>query len=130
MQDLIAQRSGAATIQYFSIVYAGERIDRLEDKNGKPYETAELWGVCDGTKNYMRIRDEFGELILDDKGFRVFSYATLSEAAGSSGGYDLMSGTFGKLKSGIKVRQYFDLDMETGRFYLQEIFGKSSISLQ
>lgn len=123
-------KNNTPSVEDFSIVYSQGRINRLEDKNGKPYEIAELWGVCDGTKNYMRIRDEFGELIPNDKSFRVFSYATISEIAGSAGGYDLMSGTFGKLKAGIKVRQYFDLDMETGRLYLQEIFGKSSISLQ
>lgn len=114
----------------FTVVYKKGSIDHLEDKNGSRYQTKGIWGLCDGSKNYMLVRDELVELIPNDKSFRVFTYVTFYELAGSLGGYDLFSSTLGRLKDEMKVQQYLDLDMETGKLYLQEIFGKASIPLQ
>lgn len=114
----------------FKVFYKKGGIDHLEDKNGNDYQTKGIWGICDGSKNYMLVRDQLVELIPNDRSFRVFTYVTFYELAGSVGGYDLFSSTLGKLKDETKVHQYFDLDMETGRLYLQEIFGKVSIPLQ
>jgi hypothetical protein len=107
-----------------------ENIDRLTDKEGKPFSMEGNWGICDGQKRYLYIRGHFSELIPFDKGFRVRSYVTEAELCGSRGSYDLLSATFGRLKAGSRLIQYFDIDMETGKLYLQEIFGKSSISFQ
>lgn len=129
-KDFSAFKNNNPSPEDFTVIYKDGKIHHLEDKYGKPYQPKEIWGICDGFKNYIQIREEFSELVPNDKSFRVLTYATLSEFAGASGNYDLTSGTLGRLKSGLKAEQYFDLDMETGRLYLQEVFGKSSIGLQ
>ena len=113
----------------FIVIYKKDKIDHIEYTNGKRYIPGEVWGICDGQKNYLNIRNEFSELIPTDKSFRVSSYATRSELAGSARSSDMaLSGMFAQLNDRNKILQYFDLDMETGKLYLQEIFGKSSLS--
>jgi len=113
----------------FNIIYKKDKIDHIEYSNGKLFVPGEIWGICDGQKNYLIVRDEFTELIPNDKSFRVLSYATRSEQVGSARSSDmLLSGMVAQLKDQNKIQQYFDLDMETGKLYLQEVFGKSSLT--
>jgi hypothetical protein len=121
-------KNNTPSTEDFIVIYKDNKVDHIEHANGQMYLPEEVWGICDGTKKYLYIRGEFSELLPTDRSFRVLSYAKRSELAGSTGNYDLFSSTFGKLKDNFKAQQYFDLDMETGNLYLQEVFGKSSVS--
>lgn len=100
------------------------KIDVVFDKNGVEVLPKQVWGIADGSKHFISFRDEFVELVPNDRGFRLLSYRTQAELSGRAEmGDGRYTGFFGPFVGGNKIEEWFDLDMDTGQIFLEEVFG-------
>ncbi|MDB5205538.1 MAG: hypothetical protein JWR72_613 [Flavisolibacter sp.] len=109
------------------IIYKNGKVQNVVDQNHYEIRLNDYWGLSDGTKNYLIFRNELTELIPCGKSFRLLSYRTKDELSGRATVKEVSSKDFFTTLFGEgKVREYFDLDMDTGEIFMEEIFGKSS----
>lgn len=120
-------KNAMPSVTGITINYKDNKIDHILDSNGKPMPMNDYWGVSDGRKNFLFFRKEFTELIPADKSFRIISYITADELNGRTpmSTTDEKTGLKGFLEG--KKAGSFDLDMDTGELFLEEIFGKTRL---
>jgi len=120
-------RNNDPSITDFNIAYHKGKSMMLEDGQGKAIPTENIWGFCDGEKRYFYMRKELIELIPCDKSFRVLSFRTKADIKGTINGNNSTSPFREKVPEGMKLREYFDLNMDTGTIYFEEMFGRSTL---
>ena len=120
-------KRNSPSITNINVIYKENKIISIKDEMNKPVLLQNIWGVSDGSKLYLHLRGELSELIPCDKSFKVLSYRTRAELRGGAGAGNIGSSIKSGLLNDIKIKEYFDLDMETGKVFLQEVFGKSTL---
>jgi hypothetical protein len=121
-------RNASPSVTGIKIKYKDDKIEEVLDEDGNKVLLHEFWGLSDGKKNYLIFRKEFTELIPSGKSYCVLSYRTHAELTGRAiMGDGRYSGFLGSLNGGKKIKEYFDLDMDTGEVFLEEVFGKSKL---
>lgn len=121
-------KSATPSVTNISVEYEKGKIEKVKDQSGNTIEPADYWGMSDGKKNYLSFRNEFTELIPCGNSFEVLSYRTTAEVSGRAVmGDGRYSGFLGSLSGGGKISEYFDLDMDEGTLFLEEVFGKSTL---
>lgn len=107
-----------------------DKVIDIIDSTGKSMDRKNVWGVCDGKKQYILFRDDFCELLPSDKSFRFLSYSQAKDLAGfpSYGDQALQQGLLGglivKAMENTVNDEYFYLNMDEETVYLEEVFGK------
>ena len=121
-------KNASPSVTNISISYSKNKIEKVTDEFGNKIIPGEYWGLSDGKKNYLSFRNEFTELIPCGKSFEVLSYRTSAELSGRAVmGDGRYSGFLGSLSGGGKTNEYFDLDMDEGTLFLEEVFGKTTL---
>lgn len=125
-------KNNAPSTTNISVIYKNGRIAAVRDKRGRPIDLRDYWGLADGNKRYMIFRDEPVELAPCDKSFKVRSYRTMSDtrkaptASIAAAQYGMMATSLAKSLETMRTSEYFDLDMDSGDLYLEEMFGMPS----
>jgi hypothetical protein len=121
-------KNATPAVTNISVQYHKGKIEKVLDGDGHAIDASDYWGLCDGKKNYLSFRNEFTELIPCGKSFEVLSYRTVAEVSGRSVmGDGRYSGFLGSFSGGNKIDEYFDLNMDDGNLFLEEVFGKSTL---
>jgi hypothetical protein len=103
------------------------------DAEGKPVDLKNIWGVSDGEKRYIVFRNKLHELIPCDRSFRILSYRTKADLRGVTNYSEwatngaVVAGAITKLSDSTKLSEYFDLNMDNGKLFLEEMFGTSTL---
>lgn len=114
------------SVQNISLRYKDNKVQEVLDENGNQIPAQGFWGLSDGKKNYLLFRNEWVELLRIDNSYRVLSYRTWAEITGRAVlGDGRYQGFLGNWSGGAKKEEYFDLDMDSGQLFLEEVFGKS-----
>ncbi|HEX2605776.1 MAG TPA: hypothetical protein VHK91_00290 [Flavisolibacter sp.] len=110
------------------------KVVAYKDTDGKYVTIKDYWGCCDGSKCYIVFRNSLYELEPKDKGFRFLSYRDNHDMQNdkSFGDYatdfGMLPGGFAKVFNDRRASEFFDLNMDSGEVYLEELFGRSSLS--
>lgn len=121
-------KNASPSVKEISIVYNGSEIEKVIQQNSTLLNMEDYWGLFDGKKYYYFFRGRMNEMLPCDRSFRILSFRTKAELRGKTTGTEISEGNLFKgITDGVKVTEYFDLDMETGDLFLEEIFGKSGL---
>ena len=122
------------SVTNISFVYKNETIVQVLDENKEAIKPDKIWGLSDGKKRYLVFRNGLHELLPCDKSFKVLSYRTKAETRGTTnygevaGRGDILGGAITKLSDKTRIAEYFDLNMETGELFLEELTGTSTMA--
>ncbi len=121
-------KNASPSVSGITITYDNGRVKDVLDERGTKVSLKEYWGLSNGQKSFLIFREEATELIPCDKSFRILSYRTVAELTGRAvPGDGKYSGFMGSFSGGKKVDEYFDLDMDTGALFLEEVSGTSKL---
>lgn len=121
-------KNATPSVRGIAVKYKNNKIAEVTDASGNKIQPSDYWGVSDNGKHYIVFRNEFAELLPCDRSFRFLSYRTVAELTGNAViGDQRYSGFLGSLGGGKKIDEYFDLDMDSGEPFIEEVFGKSKM---
>jgi hypothetical protein len=117
-------KNATPSVKAVRFTYKNGKVEDVLDQNDKKIDITTYWGLSDGKKNYLFFRGEPTELIPCDRSFKIRSFRTVKELIGEAE-IDITK-RVGKVKSFSgpgKIGEYFDLNMDTGKLFLEEMFG-------
>lgn len=126
-------KNNTPSITAIKIVHNKGAIQVVDTERGEPINLKNAWGASDGQKKYIVFRNQLQELIPSDKSFRILSYRTKADLRGVTNYSEwatngaLIEGAITKLSDKTKLSEYFDLNMDSGTLFLEEMFGTSTI---
>jgi hypothetical protein len=105
-----------------------DELVQITDEDNTPINLKDYWGACDGKNRYVVFRGALHHLSPSDKSFKLLSYRQEAKNRHMLGTSVTRVLVFGPQSSHGKPgnrtnREYFYLNMDNGRIYLEELIG-------